>query len=223
MAISIINHIIYNNLVDKDYVENYTNGYDQLKDHVKDKNAEWASSITGIKVEDIKKLSTEIAMNQPVGIRIGVALERHHGGGQTIRVVTCIPALTGAWKYVGGGITQFPVWEHPYKFDVICRPDLIPKGTRVVNALQLGRTLLSENIDKDKPIKSMMCWNANPVTQATETEKIIKGLEREDLFLVSREHFISDTASYLRYFTSCRYGSRTTRYDFILGSFIFNL
>ena len=70
MAISIINHIIYNNLVDKDYVENYTNGYDQLKDHVKDKNAEWASSITGIKVEDIKKLSTEIAMNQPVGIEL---------------------------------------------------------------------------------------------------------------------------------------------------------
>ena len=94
------------------------------------------------------------------------------------------------------GITQFPVWEHPYKFDVICRPDLIPKGTRVVNALQIGRALLGENIDKNKPIMSMMCWNANPVTQACETEKIIKGLEREDLFLVSAEHFISDTASY---------------------------
>ena len=49
----------------------------------------------GISVED-KKLSNEIALNQPVGIRIGVALERHHGGGQTIRAVTCIPALTGS-------------------------------------------------------------------------------------------------------------------------------
>ena len=67
---SIINHIIYNDLVDKDYVKNYTNGYDELKDHVKDKNAEWASSITGINVEDIKRLSTEIAMNQPVLIKI---------------------------------------------------------------------------------------------------------------------------------------------------------
>ena len=38
----------------------------------------------------------EIATTQPVGIRIGVALERHHGGGQTIRAVTCIPALTGS-------------------------------------------------------------------------------------------------------------------------------
>ena len=146
--------------------------------------------------DKIKKLAREIATQQPVGIRIGVALERHNGGGQTIRAVTCIPALTGSWKYVGGGITQFPVWEHPYKFDVICRPDWIPKGTRVINALQIGRALLGENIDKNLPIKSMMCWNANPVTPALRQEKIIKGLQRDDLFLVSAEHFVSDTASY---------------------------
>ncbi len=74
-----------------------------------------------------------MATEQPVGIRMGVALERHYGGGQTIRAVTCIPALTGAWRHVGGGVTQFGVWEHPYKFDVMCRPDLIPEGTRVVS------------------------------------------------------------------------------------------
>ena len=196
LAISIINYIINNNLVDEDYVKNYTDGFDELKEHVKDKNTEWASKITGISKADIEKLAYELASIQPAAIRIGVALERHHGGGQTIRAVTCIPALTGAWKHVGGGITQFPVWEHPYKFDVMCRPDLIPKGTRVVNALQLGRVLLGENIDKNKPIKSLMCWNANPVTQSPETEKILEGLKREDLFTVSAEHFISDTASY---------------------------
>jgi len=42
----------------------------------------------------------------------------------------------------------------------------------------------------------MMCWNSNPVTQAPETDKIVEGLMREDLFVVSAEHFISDTASY---------------------------
>ncbi len=196
LAIALINHIISNNLTDQNYISNYTNGFEELKAHVKNKTPDWASNITGISSENIQKLAFEIATSQPVGIRIGVALERHNGGGQTIRAVTCIPALTGAWKYVGGGITQFPVWEHPYKFDVICRPDWIPKGTRVINALQIGRALLGENIDKDMPIKSMMCWNANPVTQAPETEKIIKGLEREDMFMVSAEHFISDTASF---------------------------
>ena len=196
LAMAIINHLIHNNLTDKEYIDKYTEGFEELKNHVTAKSPEWASKITGVEKGDIEKLAFELSTNQPAAIRMGVALERHHGGGQTIRAVTCIPALTGAWKQVGGGITQFPVWEHPYKFDTICRPDLIPKGTRVVNALQLGRVLLSENIDKNKPIRSMMCWNANPVTQSPETEKIIKGLKRDDLFLVSAEHFISDTASY---------------------------
>ena len=196
LAMAIINHIIRNDLTDKDYIDKYTDGFEELKSHVTDKTPEWAAKITGVNKEDIEKLALELASNQPAAIRIGVALERHHGGGQTIRAVTCIPALTGAWKHVGGGITQFPVWEHPYKFDVISRPDLIPEGTRVVNALQLGRALLGENIDKNLPIKSMMCWNANPVTQSPETEKIVEGLQREDLFLVSAEHFLSDTASF---------------------------
>ena len=195
LAMGVINSIIEQDLTDNEYVKNYTNGFSELREHAKSKTPEWASKITGIKAEDIKKLAFELATIQPAAIRMGVALERHYGGGQTIRAVTCIPALTGAWRHVGGGITQFPVWEHPYKFDVICRPEFIPENTRVINALQIGRALLGET-HSDIPIKSMMCWNANPVTQSPEAEKIVEGLKREDLFLVSAEHFISDTASY---------------------------
>ncbi|MEQ8824954.1 MAG: molybdopterin oxidoreductase family protein [Filomicrobium sp.] len=195
LAMAVINSIIEQGLVDQDYVDKYTMGFDALKERASERTPEWAAEITGVPAEDIRKFARELATSQPAAIRIGVALERHHGGGQTIRAVSCIPALTGAWRHVGGGITQFPVWEHPYKFDVICRPDLIPKGTQVVNNLQIGRALLGE-IDLKVPIKSMMCWNSNPVTQAPETDKIVEGLKREDLFLVSAEHFISDTASY---------------------------
>jgi anaerobic selenocysteine-containing dehydrogenase len=195
LAMALINSIIEQGLVDQDYVDNYTLGYPELKDRAKDRTPEWAEGITGVPAADIRKLAYELATSQPAAIRIGVALERSYGGGQTIRAVACLPALTGAWRHVGGGITQFPVWEHPYKFDVICRPDLIPEGTRVINNLQIGRALVGE-IPLDPPIKSMMCWNSNPVTQAPETDKIVQGLMREDLFLVSAEHFISDTASY---------------------------
>ena len=195
LAMGVINSIIEQDLTDNEYVKNYTNGFSELREHAKSKTPEWASKITGIKAEDIKKLAFELATIQPAAIRMGVALERHYGGGQTIRAVTCISALTGAWRHVGGGITQFPVWEHPYKFDVICRPEFIPENTRVINALQIGRALLGET-HSDIPIKSMMCWNANPVTQSPEAEKIVEGLKREDLFLVSAEHFITDTASY---------------------------
>ena len=195
LAMAIINSIIEQGLVDQDYVDNYTVGYDELAERAKDRTPEWAAEITGVAAEDIRQLAKDLATEQPAAIRMGVALERHHGGGQTIRAVTCISGLTGAWRHVGGGITQFPVWEHPYKFDVISRPDLIPEGTRVINALQIGRALTGE-MDLDIPIKSMMFWNANPVTQSPETDKIVAGLMDEDLFMVSAEHFISDTASY---------------------------
>ncbi len=195
LAMAIINSIIEQGLVDQDYVDNYTVGYDELAERAKDRTPEWAAEITGVAAKDIRQLAKDLATEQPAAIRMGVALERHHGGGQTIRAVTCISGLTGAWRHVGGGITQFPVWEHPYKFDVISRPDLIPEGTRVINALQIGRALTGE-MDLDIPIKSMMFWNANPVTQSPETDKIVAGLMDEDLFMVSAEHFISDTASY---------------------------
>ena len=195
LAMAMIHTIIEEGLADKEYVEDYTLGFDELAERAKTRTPEWAEEITGIPAEDIRTLAREYATTQPSVIRLGVALERHYGGGQTIRAVSSLPALTGAWRHVGGGALQFPVWEHPYKFDVICRPDLIPEGTRVVNVLQIGRALTDE-APADPPIKSLMCWNANPVTQAPETDKIVEGLMREDLFMVSAEHFITDTASY---------------------------
>ena len=195
LAMAMMNVIIGEGLVDHDYVDNYTVGFSELAEKAKERTPEWAAEITGISADDIRKFAREYAKSQPSAIRIGVALEKSWGGSQAIRAVASLPALTGAWRHVGGGILQFPVWEHPYKFDVICRPDLIPEGTQVVNNLQLGRVLTGEQKLKT-PIKSMMCWNTNPVTQSTETDKIIEGLSREDLFLVSADHFISDTAAY---------------------------
>ncbi len=195
LAMAMMQVIIEEGLVDQDYVDNYTVGYAELAERAKDKTPEWAAEITGISADDIRTFAREYATTQPSAIRIGVALERSFGGGQTIRAVTCLPALTGAWRHVGGGILQFPVWEHPYKFDVICRPDLIPEGTQVVNNLQAGRVLTGET-KLETPIKSMMVWNTNPVTQAPETDKIVEGLKREDLFTVVADHFISDTAAY---------------------------
>jgi len=109
--------------------------------------------------------------------------------------VCCIPALTGAWRHVGGGLMQMPLWEFPLKFDVICRPDYIPPGTRVINNLRLGQALNGE-MKLDPPLKSLMVWNANPVSQTPESNKIVEGLKREDLFTVVAEHFITDTAAY---------------------------
>lgn len=195
LAMAMIHTIIEEDLVDHDYVAQYALGYADLAARAKTRTPEWAEKITGIAATDIRRLAREYARAKTAAIRIGVALERHHGGGQTIRAVCCLPGLTGAWRELGGGILAMPVWEHPYRFDVICRPEWIPEGTRVINNLQIGRHLTNENA-MTPPIKALMCWNSNPVTQAPECDKIVQGLLREDLFLVVADHFLSDTASY---------------------------
>ncbi len=195
LALAMINVIITEGLVDKDYVEKYTVGYEELVGRARDYTPEKVAAITGIPAEDIRKLAREYATTRPSVIRIGVAVERHSGGGQTVRALTCLPALIGAWRHVGGGILQLPVWAFPVKWDGLMRPDWIKPGTRVLNQWKLGAALTGE-LKLDPPIKSLLVYNANPMVVAPEQEKVIAGLARDDLFTVVSEHFITDTARY---------------------------
>lgn len=195
LAMAMINTIIVEDLVDHDYVAKYTVGYEELRVGATDCTPEWADRITGVPADDIRKLGREFATNQPSVIRMGIALERNRGGGQTIRAVCCLPALVGCWRHVGGGLLQMPLWAFPIKWDRVCRPEWIRPGTRVVNTLKLARAL-TEELGLKPPIMSVMVYNANPVSQAPESNKIVEGLKRDDLFMVAAEHFITDTASY---------------------------
>ncbi|MBA4172868.1 MAG: molybdopterin oxidoreductase [Hyphomicrobium sp.] len=195
LAMGFINQIIAQGLVDQDYVDNHTLGYAELAARAAEFTPEYVEKITGIKAADIARFAKEFATAQPSVIRFGVALERHAGGGQAIRAVCCLPALVGSWKHVGGGLLQMPLWEFPVDWAKAARPDWIKPGTRVVNNLQLGRALNGE-MKLDPPIKSLFVFCTNPVSQAPETNKIVAGLGREDLFTVVAEHFLTDTAKY---------------------------
>lgn len=195
LAMGMMNVIISEGLVDRDYVANYTVGYDELAqralEYPPEKCAEW----TGVPAEDIRKLAREYAKSQPSVIRIGVAVERHAGGGQTVRALTCLPALVGAWRHVGGGILQLPIWAFPMKWEVLMRPDWIKPGTRVLNQWLLGQALTGE-LKLDPPIQSLFVYNSNPLIVAPEQPKMAEGLSRSDLFTVVSEQFITDTARY---------------------------
>jgi anaerobic selenocysteine-containing dehydrogenase len=195
LALGMMNVIIAEGLVDYDYVEKYTLGFEELKERAANYPPERVAGITGIPAADIQKLAREYATTQPSAIRQGVAIERSRGGGQAIRAITCLPALVGAWRHVGGGTAEMPIWEFPTRFDRICRPDFIKPGTRVINELDLGSALNGE-MPLDPPIKSLFVYNSNPVSQAPAQAKIVQGLQREDLFTVVSELFITDTARY---------------------------
>jgi len=195
LALAMIHVIIKENLVDRDYIDKHTVGYDELAERASIYTPEFAARETGIPVEDIVKLAREYATTPPAVVRIGVAVERHAGGGQTVRAIACLPGLIGAWKHVGGGLLQLPIWAFPVKWEVLMRPDLQPEKMRVLNSWRLGQALTGE-LGFDPPIKALFVYNANPMAMVTEQAKLEQGLEREDLFTVVSEHFLTDTARY---------------------------
>lgn len=195
LALAMMNLIINKDWVDLDYIERYTTGYADLKQHVQQYSPQWASEVTGIPVEDIVTLTREYATTPPAVIRLGVALEKQTGGGQAIRAICCLPALIGAWRHLGGGILQAPLWPFPIRWDMAHHPEFIRPGTRVVNLWQLGLALTGE-MPLDPPIKALFVYNSNPVSQSAEQSKTLAGLMRDDLFTVVSEHFMTDTACY---------------------------
>ena len=193
LALAMMQVIIAEDLVDHDYVADHTLGYEALKARVADFTPEKAAAITGVPAADIRTLAREFATTDPAVLRIGVALERHAGGGQAVRAAACLPALTGAWRHPGGGILQLPVWAFPLDWGRLMRPDFLTPGTRVLNQWRLGPALTGE-MALDPPIRALFVYNANPAVVAPEQEKIIRGLRREDLLTVVSEQFLTDTA-----------------------------
>ena len=195
LALGMMNVIIQEGLVDHDYVEKYTLGYEELKARAAEFPVERVAEITGIPAADILTLSREYAKAQPSAIREGVAVERCPGGGDAVRAITCLPALVGAWRHVGGGAVEMPIYEFPMSVAHVSRPDWIKPGTRVLNELDLGAALTGK-MKLDPPIKSVFVYNSNPVSQAPDAGELVRGLQREDLFTVCSELFITDTAKY---------------------------
>ena len=195
LALAMMNIIIAEDLVDHDYVERHTFGYDELSERASTYTPDRVAEITGLPADDIRTLAREYATAAPAAIRIGVAIERHAGGGQAVRAICCLPALIGAWRHVGGGLLQMPIHVFPVKWDTLTRADLITNDPQVVNLLQIGTVLTGEQ-DLEVPIKSMLVYNANPMVMVTDQERIARGLARDDLFTVVSEQFMTDTAKY---------------------------
>lgn len=200
LALAMINVIITEKLTDEDYVRRYTVGYDALAERARQYTPEWAAGETGVPAADIRRLAREFAGTQPSVIRIGVAIERHPNGGQTVRAIACLPALAGSWRRPGGGLCQIPLWSFPVRWnggpdDVVSHPDLIEGSPRVLNQFMLGPALTGE-LNLDPPIKGLFVYNSNPLVVVPSQQKVVAGLMRDDLFTVVSEHFQTDTADF---------------------------
>jgi anaerobic selenocysteine-containing dehydrogenase len=71
--------------------------------------------------------------------------------------------------------------------------DAPQSDARVINMNQLGRTLLDA---QDPPVKVLFVYNCNPLSTMPDQNRVLRGLQREDLFTVVFDQAMTDTAKY---------------------------
>lgn len=193
LALGMMQVIINENRIDKEFIAQYTVGFDQLKERVQEYPPERVASITGLPVEQIRNLARAYTMAQTSYIRLGTGLSRHQNGGMAIRTITCLPGLTGAWKRRGGGIIRVTHGAYRLNTAKFDRKDLAPPNTRRINMLHLPDALLSLD---NPPVKALFVFHSNPVAINPNQQKLIQGLRRPDLFTVVHEQVFTDTTDY---------------------------
>jgi anaerobic selenocysteine-containing dehydrogenase len=199
LALAMINVILSERLQDQSYIDQYTSGIDELKEYAKKYDPESAAKITGVDKAVIINLAREYAKASPSVIRVLIGLEKHASGANAYRAIAMLPALTGAWKHLGGGLLHFTfeLFGKALNWERLNLAETIGKSkTRSVNMVQIGRAL---NHSTNPPIHALFVYNSNPAVIAPDQNQVIKGLEREDLMTVVLEHFVTDTARYADY------------------------
>ena len=204
MMLAMMHVIIRDDLHDAEWVADHTLGFDELRNAVADWTPSRAAEICGVDAVVIEALAVDIATTPGTALRTLIGAEHHENGAMFFRTLACLPALTGGWRHRGGGMSRsVGFWtEGQIDFDALNRPDLIPTDDagstvpRTVNMSRLGEVLTTMDGAEHSPIHAMIVWNCNPLVTVPNAELIRGGLERDDLFTVVHEQFLTDTARY---------------------------
>jgi len=194
LALGIMHILSREGWVDQEFIYSYVEGFDELREKVlPDYPPEKASEITGVEITLIEELAACYARAKSPYISLGSGLSRYGNGAMTVRTITCLPALVGAWRKPGGGLFADVSSGSAFRTGMVTRNDFLAEPTRIVNMNQLGTAL---NELTQPKIMSLYVHHSNPAVIAPDQNQIIKGLLRDDLFTIVHERFLTDTARY---------------------------
>jgi anaerobic selenocysteine-containing dehydrogenase len=197
LACAVMHVLFREGYADCDYMQAYTDVPEKLERHLATRTPEWAAAITGLSVGEIEDFARLYGHTKRSFIRLGYGFSRSRNGAANVHAVSCLPAVTGAWRYRGGGALYS---NHSfYKIDdsLIKSTDALDPDTRVLDQSRIGPILCGcdEDLRGGPPVAALFIQNTNPMVVAPESLNVRRGFEREDLFVCVHEQFMTETAA----------------------------
>lgn len=194
LALGMLHVIERERLFDREFIAASVIGFEELSARILPGcSPAQMAVVCGLSAGIIERLAREYAAAQAPFIRLGSGLTRYGNGAMTVRTICTLPAVVGAWQRPGGGILTGTSTGAAFPLHLVTREDFMAKPTRCVSMNQLGAALTTL---AEPPVKSLYVYHSNPAAIAPDQNAVIRGLERDDLFTVVHERFLTDTARY---------------------------
>jgi len=196
LALGLMHVLFADGLHHEEWLRANTVGWEVLRERAAEYPPERVAAITGVPADTIVSLARRYGTTTPAMLKFADGVQRHGNGGQTARALCCLPAVVGQIGVRGGGLFYSTSDEAPWDAAAVghAHEAQCPPTPRTVNMNRLGAALAGEAADP--PIRSLFVFCANPVASSPNAGLITQGLEREDLFTVVHDLFLTDTARY---------------------------
>jgi anaerobic selenocysteine-containing dehydrogenase len=190
VALALHRHLFENGHADETFLQEHTTGADGLRERALEWTIERAADVAGLDASALGRFADLYASKSPALVRCGWGLERNRNGGNAAMAVLALPAVGGKFGVRGGGysMSNSASWSIDRTWVRADEPQ-----TRLVNMNHLGRALTEYD---DPPVKVLFVYNCNPAATVPDQRRVLRGLERDDLFTVVFEQVMTDTALY---------------------------
>jgi anaerobic selenocysteine-containing dehydrogenase len=190
LALAMCRHLIATGRIDRNYIDRHTIGFRRFRESLADFDVETAVRDTGIDRTTITALAAAYAQNRPACIIMGYGLQRYASGGQTVRCIDALAALTGQIGMSGGGAN--------YANRSIRRrmhPDVLDSERRAVRRRTFALPQMARFLEtaEDPPVTAVMIAKANPLVQMPDINRLHSALARVP-FKAVVDLFMTDTA-----------------------------
>ena len=197
VACAVMQVLFKEGFADRAYLAKYTADAAALEAHLATRTPEWAEAISGVPAAEIVDFARLYGRTKKSFLRVGYGFSRSRNGAAQLFAVTCLPAVTGAWQYKGGGALFANAGIYGVDRTLIEGLDVLDAGTRIFDQSRIGPVLTGEKSDigEGPPVTALLIQNTNPMVVAPETLSVRAGFQRADLFTCVHEQFMTETAA----------------------------
>lgn len=202
LALGMLNVLLNKELYDQSFVDNWTVGFSELKEHLRSYPLDKVSDITWVPKEKIVQAAQLYAQKKPACIQWGNALEHSINSFQCARAILTLMAITGNLEVPGGNVNRqgppimrpgelVQVKKFPDKKERILSPEFrLATLMGFVPSQLIVKAILTE---KPYPIRTMYIQGGNPLLSYANATETMEALKRLDFLAVS-EIFLTPTA-----------------------------